>query len=258
MAKKWTEKERVDHYHILHDLYIEQNRTLKEISQKLSISEKTLYKRMKTLGIPSMRSKKSSFCNKRTLEIPTERTELLAEFFGIMLGDGKLSPSQILVTLGSKEHAYVEYVYYLLQKLFKTKPRIAIRKTGYNDVYIGSVVLSAWCKKEGLVYNKVQSQVDVPSWILKNKKFSQAFLKGFFDTDGSIYKLRHGIQISLTNKSLPLLIALQKMLFTLEYKASEISSWKVYITKREDVLRFFKEVRPANKKHLDRFSSYTT
>ena len=84
----------------------------------------------------------------------------------------------------------------------------------------------------------------------------KAFLRGFFDTDGSVYKLKFGIQLSFTNKSMPLLTALQKALFELQYKPSEISSWKIYLTRKEDIKRFFSEIKPQNKKHLDRFKSF--
>lgn len=79
------------------------------------------------------------------------------------------------------------------------------------------------------------------------------FLKGFFDTDGSVYKLRFGTQISFTNKSLPLLQSTRRMLLLLGYQPSSISGYRVYLTKQKSILRFFKEIKPANPKHLVRF-----
>ena len=173
-----------------------------------------------------------------------------------MLGDGRLSPTQIIVTLGNKEKDYVLYVKNKIQNIFFASPKISIRKQGYHDVYLGSVILSKWLKKEGLVHNKVKSQVGVPKWIFSNKKYCEAFLRGFFDTDGSVYKLKFGIQISFTNRSLPILESLQKILFKLEYKVSSISSCKIYITKKEDIVRFFKDIKPKNIKHLTRFNIF--
>ena len=46
------------------------------------------------------------------------------------------------------------------------------------------------------------------------------------------------------------------MLYKLEYKASRISAYKIYITRREDIVRFFKEIKPMNKKHLKRFNNF--
>ncbi|CAN5734064.1 hypothetical protein BH11PAT2_BH11PAT2_09860 [soil metagenome] len=144
-----------------------------------------------------------------------------------------------------------------MERLFCVKATIGIRNNGYRDVYIGSVMLTDWLRKEGLVSNKVASQVDAPQWIFESSDFKTAFLRGFFDTDGSIYRLRFGKQISLTNKSLPLLYSLQRMLIELGYKASAVSSDRVYLTKKSDINRFFDEVRPANTKHLRRFEIFS-
>ncbi len=174
-----------------------------------------------------------------------------------MLGDGHISHYQTSVTLGTKELAYVRYVQKLMQKLFKVPATISTKKTGYRDVYIGSTLITKWLKKQGLVSNKVAAQVGVPAWIMSKKAYMRAFARGFFDTDGSVYALRFGIQISLTNKSAPLLLALQDILRRLGYKVSETSAYRVYITQRKDVARFFKEVAPANTKHRRRYETFT-
>ena len=110
--------------------------------------------------------------------------------------------------------------------------------------------------KEGLVYKKVKSQVNMPNWIFSRREFMEAFLRGFFDTDGSVYSLRFGIQISFTNRSIPILQALQRMLEKLEYNPSKVSGFHLYITRREEINRFFQEVRPRNSKHQKRFVEF--
>ncbi len=256
MPKKWTNEDKLKQYNLLKDMYVSKNKTIKEIGQILNVSEKTIFKRLKMLEIKTDPSKKKHYCNKCSdLIIPKNYSVDLAEFFGIMLGDGSLSKFQVMVTLGNKEKEYVLYVQKKMRTIFKTKVAISVREKGYHDVYIGSVELSKWLQKEGLVFNKVKSQVSAPDWIYKNDEYCKAFLRGFFDTDGSVYSLKYGIQISLTNKSLPLLKSLQKMLSRLEYNVSEISSSKVYLTNKEDVYRFFKEIKPKNRKHIIRFQN---
>jgi intein/homing endonuclease len=100
-------------------------------------------------------------------------------------------------------------------------------------------------------------EVGTPSWIWERKEYLRGFLRGFFDTDGSYYLLRHGRQISFTNHSLPLLHSLRKMLIRLDYSASEVSAYRVYLTRKGDVDRFFSEIRPANVKHLRRYQVLT-
>lgn len=81
----------------------------------------------------------------------------------------------------------------------------------------------------------------------------KSFLRGFFDTDGSVYKLKFGVQMSFCNRSLPILKSLQLMLKKLEYNPSDISLYNMYLTRRGDIERFFKEIKPANPKHVSRY-----
>ena len=259
MPKHWTIEEKKSYFKRLSHLYIKENKTIGEISKLLGIAEPTVYQRLKRLGIKTNPEfKKTYLIKKRTdINIPRTYTPELAEFFGIMLGDGKLSKYQVVVNLGSKEMEYAKQVVDLIKTVFGAIPKIAIRKTGYKDVYLGSVDLTAWLRKEGLVYNKVLAQVDVPKWIFRKPEFMKGFIRGFFDTDGSIYKLRWGTQISFTNKSLPLLKSIHNMLIYLKYTPSKVSGYKVYITKKVEVQRFFDELRPRNIKHQNRFREFS-
>ncbi len=131
MPKKWTEEEKAINYKLLYYLYKTKNKTIREIGVEFGISEKTVFKRLKTLNIKTNKNQKSSYCNKRKDFIfPKKRSKELAEFFGIMLRNGSLSPNQIMVTLGSKENEYVLYVQKSLENIFKTYANISIRKKG--------------------------------------------------------------------------------------------------------------------------------
>ncbi|MEK9194307.1 MAG: LAGLIDADG family homing endonuclease [Patescibacteria group bacterium] len=242
---------------LLYGLYVLQNKTIGEVGKLLGVSQKTIFGRLKFLGIQTDPKRKKGYCNKRKdVSVPRKYTSQLAEFFGIMLGDGALSHFQVVVTLGDKEMEYAKYVAKLIKDVFVVNPKISIRRTGYKDVYFGSVDVTNWLFREGLVRNKVKSQVDAPSWIFKNKRFIKGFVRGFFDTDGSVYRLKYGIQISFSNSSAPLLRSLNHMLNHLGYKESRISGVRFYITKRSDVKRFFKEIAPKNPKHLNRFKNF--
>jgi len=258
MARRWTPEEEDFYREQLLELYVRQNKTITETGIALGIPAGTIFDRMQRLGIPSCPERKDNYLRKRhDIVIPTEHSVNLAEFFGIMLGDGHVAPYQTLVTLGTKEYNYVCYVQFLMTKLFNVPATICSKKNGYHNVYIGSVELTRWLYREGLVSNKVAAQVGVPEWLFTEKEYTRAFLRGFFDTDGSVYKLRFGIQISFTNRSIPLLIALQAMLRGLGYRVSELSLFRIYITRRDDVERFFAEIQPMNAKHQDRYEYLT-
>ncbi|MEK7219392.1 MAG: LAGLIDADG family homing endonuclease [Patescibacteria group bacterium] len=254
MARRWTKEEEYRYRSELLDLYIKQNKSLSEVSKILGISEQTIFRRFERLGIKTQPHLKKNYLKKRTdVKIPNKYSKDIAEFFGIMLGDGHVSHFQVVVSLGNKEEKYAKHVKSLIEKIFKTHVKISLRDTGYRDVYLGSVDITSWLLKQGLVNNKVKSQVDVPKWIFNKNDFMRSFLRGFFDTDGSVYKLKYGIQMSFCNRSLPILKSLQFMLKKLEYNPSSISLFNMYLTKRKDVKRFFKEIKPSNPKHVSRY-----
>ena len=254
MARRWNPEEEARYRAELVELYVRQNMTIREVGAVLDLADQTVFRRLKRLGISTCPERKPNYLRKRKdVRLPSEYSKELAEFLGIMLGDGHISKYQTIVTLGTKELDYVQYVAELMSRLFGVPATIIVEKNGYHDVYIGSIDLTRWLRGHGLVSNKVRDQVDVPGWITNDPEWMQAFIRGFFDTDGSIYRLRFGCQISLTNHSLPLLRSLRVMLSKLGYKPSEVSAYRVYLTRRGDVKRFFEEVRPANTKHTRRF-----
>jgi len=173
MAKRWTDVEVKKHRKQLVNLYVRKNFSISEISKMLGISQSGVFVRLNRLCIKSQPEVKLNFLNKRRdIKIPKKYSSKLAEFFGIMLGDGHISNFQIVVSLGTKEAKYSKYVQYLTKDIFGGNPKIGIRKADYKkrkyrDVYMGSVELVAWLKSEGLVSNKLESQVNVPNWIFR-------------------------------------------------------------------------------------------
>ena len=255
MPSRWTLEEERKYRRELERLYVCDNKTIAEVGRTLGIAPQTVFQRLQRIDVTINPSRKKSYLNRRQdIRLPTY-TATLAEFLGIMLGDGHLSHFQFIVSLGTKEEQYAVWVAKLCKQLFGVTPKIAVRTSGYRDVYFGSVHITKWLRAMGLVGNKVKSQIDIPRWIFENHEFMKRFVRGFFDTDGSVYQIRYGIQISFTNHSLPLLASLRKMLIVLGYKPSRLSSWKVYITHQEEVRRFFGEISPKNFKHIRRFKA---
>lgn len=257
MAKKWTSKDEREKRRELLELYVKKNKTIGEIAKMLHCGESTIYERLVRLGIPSLRSQKPRYNNIRSdIILPKKYSKDLAEFVGVLLGDGHLTPTQVTVTLGKKEK-YVEYVACLMRKLFGVEPKIITSKRGDFTVYIGSTTIVRWLMAMGLVFNKVKAQVDVPSWIFSKKDFIKGAIRGLFDTDGSVYQLRFGIQLSFCNRSRPLLHSFRSMLAKLGFHPSMVSSHNVYLTRRGDIQMFFQEIGSNNTKHTKRFSNFS-
>lgn len=194
-------------------------------------------------------------------------SENLAEFIGIMLGDGGMDRVQISVTLGyTTDKNYVPYVRNLIYKLFKAesslyrskvKDAIRIRASGVNLV---KNLLTL-----GLVVgNKTKQQIDIPLWIQEKEGYIKACIRGMVDTDGCVHrKVRrepNGIEyrsigITFSSASKPLQISLRKLFSVLGFKTS-ISGKTVYLCGKEQIKKYIEEIGFSNPKHFSRYQEF--
>lgn len=261
MPARWTRKEEEQKYKELNQLYVVENKTIFEIGKILGIAYQTVYDRLIRLDIPSTPENKPGFLHKRRVTIPSGYTPELAELTGIILGDGHISPtnSQLSITLNSNlDREFIEFVSKLMATLFSTHvSKLPRHKTAVTNILITSVEVVKFLRGVGLYSsNKVKAQVDVPDWIKSNSKFWGPFIRGFLDTDGSVYKLKFGVQMSFTNHSLPLLKTTKDLLVQLGYHPSKISSYHVYLTRKKDLVRYASEIGFSNQKHFHRAKSF--
>ena len=120
--------------------------------------------------------------------LPKE-SEHLAEFFGIILGDGNITRFQCAVYLNSKtDQKYSKFIVGLIKQLFGLNATISKHKAdNVLRIVVSSADLVRFLLKNGLVLgNKVRQQAKVPSWILADKKYVRACLRGLMDTDGCL------------------------------------------------------------------------
>jgi predicted DNA-binding protein YlxM (UPF0122 family) len=69
VARKWTKQEEDQKHSELKELYIHQNKTLREIADILHIAESTVYDRMTRLSILSTPEKKATHAARRRDDI---------------------------------------------------------------------------------------------------------------------------------------------------------------------------------------------
>src|SRR3989338_3245556 len=257
MAKRWNKSEESIRKKELVEMYVRKNKTIGEIAKILNLEQSSIFKRLLRLKIKSDPSKKNGYKNiNYGVVIPGQYSSKLAEMLGILLGDGHLTPTQVTVTLGKKDE-YVDYVSDLMEQLFKVRPKVITTKDGHYVIYLGSARLVRWFLNMGLVFNKVGSQVNMPSWCFKNKRFLKNAVRGLIDTDGSVYKLRSGnVQMSFCNRSLPLLKSARLALLSLGLFPSQISGYNFYITRKDDLHRYYHKIGFNNKKNEKRFLEF--
>ncbi len=198
-----------------------------------------------------------------------ERSGELAEFVGIVLGDGGITDRQLKITVDSEKDAeYIPFITNLIVRLFKLTPSLRLRVPRRAiDIVVSKTKLSTFLNSIGLRSgNKTLQQVDIPDWIKENTEYSTSCIRGLMDTDGCIYSERHTIKnkiysyprISIVNRSIPLLQSVYKILISLGFKAKIRGNRCVMLENREDVIRYFNEVGSNNPKHRNRFLEFTT
>jgi hypothetical protein len=190
----------------------------------------------------------------------------LAEFVGMMLGDGGITNSQAVITLNSNADSdYISYVTKLTSNLFGETPKITARKDcNATNIYFNGEGLVNYLKTIGLcVGNKVKQQVAVPKWILKNIEYKKECLRGLMDTDGGVFIHKYKVngkeylykKICFTNYSLPLLNFVYKTLkelgFTPKIKDKVVNK-KVWLYNSHEVKKYLNLVKSSNFR-LNRF-----
>lgn len=191
----------------------------------------------------------------------------LAEFIGIMLGDGGLTNYQLNITLNSQtDKEYLAYVKSLIEKLFHIQSSVMLRKNenAARIVVSGKNLVELLAGRYGLkVGNKVRQSVTVPDWVLKKNEFAVACLRGLMDTDGSCYAYAHNVNkkryynfaLCFTNASFPLLKSFYTILDKNGYHPC-MTGRRVYVHRKNEIAKYFQEVGTHNNKHLHKYQKF--
>jgi hypothetical protein len=190
----------------------------------------------------------------------------LAEFVGLMLGDGGISNFQLTVTLHRyDDYEYGIYVCDLIQKLFGVRPSVIFLKNALaNDYRVSRVEMVHFCvEKLGLVVgNKIRQKIDIPMWIKRKRRYLVPCIRGLFDTDGSVYCHKYRVnkkeysykKICFTSASPPLRETVLRFLSTVGIRA-RIKDYNVLIEGQEGVGKYMNFIGSHNPKHLKRYCS---
>lgn len=209
--------------------------------------------------------KNGSITEAKPIFTPLKSNEL-AEFVGIILGDGSITHNQVVVTLHrNDDREYGWYVTKLIVSLFHVPVGIYKSKRFLaDDLVVSRVNLVKFCVEQLdlKVGNKVKQQVSVPRWIIDDKEFSVACVRGLVDTDGSIFSHTYAVKgkkytykkLSFSNTSLPIIEFVYSILVTLKITARKTRNNKeVRIDAVDSMARYFKLIGTHNPKHLKHY-----
>jgi len=172
----------------------------------------------------------------------------MAEFIGIMLGDGNIWENRIRIAFDKRNTPYINYVFNLFKKIFELEFKKEIsNSTNQFYLYCSNLFAVERLFELGLIRgNKIKEQVGIPDWIKLNKIYSKRCIRGLIDTDGCIYLSKRDKQtyIKFTNFNKRLLMDFKEVTSSLGYhfvKANK-NNWCLY--RKKEVVKFFKEIKP--------------
>lgn len=191
----------------------------------------------------------------------------LAEFIGIMLGDGHLSQYQVSVTTNSKtDKQHALYTAELIWKIFGIRPKVTHRSTSQAVVVVASsVAMSLALENLGLRFGKkVENGVGVPTWIRRNKNYRAWCLRGLFDTDGSVYldqhhihgRLYRNIGMNFTNRNKKLLAFFQETMQLYGLRPTQTTQYALALRRKQDIAKYFAIIGTSNNKHRVRYERF--
>lgn len=189
----------------------------------------------------------------------------IAEFTGIVMGDGGLTKSQLQITLHKKDDKlYAEFVKNLIEKIFRISVSTYYPKRKMTMVLaVSRKKLIEFCNNDlGLpIGHKIKQGLDIPTWIKKNIKFQKACIRGLVDTDGCIFNEVHHIngktysykRLNFTSASPNLRQSVFSFFEQLNLSPKMRNNRSVQIEKMDKIQQYFKIIGTNNPKHKRRF-----
>lgn len=189
----------------------------------------------------------------------------LAEFVGIVLGDGGISKNQIVITHHRfDDYLFGQFVRSLIYSLFTVKPSTHEHKDGLaTNIIISRVQLVKYfVDVVGLkIGNKVRHQIEVPAWIKNNFEYCIACTRGLIDTDGSVFTHRYKVKgkqyaykkLGFTNRSQPLKLFVYDVLRQAGMHPRMDGNYEIRLDSKNDMRNYFRVIGTHNPKHLKRY-----
>ena len=195
--------------------------------------------------------------------------ELYAEYLGIITGDGCLSYSFPKSQSGPKYYTYVcghskddlDYLHFiknLIKTLFNKEVCIKFRSKE-NCAYIKFSNKSIFLEVSKFIpIGKKYDLIKIPCEILDNDSFFKSFIRGYFDTDGSVVVIRGYPRLEIKSKSGALLDSVLQRLRLMGFygSVSKSSNYsRLELPGHNNLKKWLKFIGFKNKKHLNRLSS---
>ena len=203
--------------------------------------------------------------------------EKIAEFVGVMLGDGNIGiynckagnkikkQHRIKVTLDSRNKHYIDYVFNLMKDVLDVEPRICFKKKE-NAVDIATYRKEKFfyvLNEIGLKVSPKWNTMEIPQKFMK-KELHAHILRGLFDTDGSVTIFNNNgiiyprieIRICPSPAQNQFIDILNKLDFNYKVQKLEKGKIKIRISGIKELKKWFDIVGSSNRSHIQRANQF--
>jgi len=199
---------------------------------------------------------KQKFLPKEIPEIKLD--EELSEIFGVLNGDGHISPLtyEICIVGNSKEIDYLNYLKTLFENKFQLKFNPKIDETRFKLRVYSFKLFNVLVNKYNLPSGNKMGKLKIPSEVRLSKNFLIAYIRGLFDTDGTIYiRRKNDLVLEISSADERFLEDIQNSLHSLGFNARRYEK-HITLYNIKDIDNFFSIIKPANTKHLKKYQNY--
>ena len=212
---------------------------------------------------------------KKELKLPENMTEELAELLGVLSGDGCISyypkKNEYWVSITGNSLSDMKYFIHhlapLLKRIFNIDSKILKVKNQHTiRIVIRSKGLFYFLKSIGMNIGP-KNNIDIPKIVLAKRELIIAFIRGLFDTDGSLSlkgKRRYPV-ISIKQKSRKIIEQLESILksfgfpmyveydvVTHDARGFTSKGHRIYIYGRKNLEKWIMLIGFNNHKNLER------
>jgi len=234
-------------------------------TQKTKISRRNFFRLCELAGLVSTEFEYTTINVKnepRIVTLPKALNLRLSELLGILAGDGHVSTLKYQIHICGHKRLDREYiighVVPLVTSLFGTFPFIRENKATVYCRFYSKLAVLFLSSRFGIPLGKKKGRLRIPVAIRSRRSLLIAYLRGLFDTDGSIYRHhKHSLALDITSVSpnfrKDVLAALMRLGFHPVNNGKNIQLYH-----QSEIHRFFALVKPANDKHLIKYRTYSS
>lgn len=190
---------------------------------------------------------------------PLNLNQQLSEFIGILNGDGTITRGGQIGVTGNSIEDFMHHkfrVKCLCKELFDKNINLKIANSVVKSFFT-SLYITKQLERIGLIIGR-KNNLRVPKKIIKNKTFIKPYLRGLFDTDGTICRRNeNNARIdygSFKGEALTkdIFIVLKKLGYNPQFTCYDGRS-RAEIINDIEVIKFFKEIGSCNYSKIARF-----